>query len=958
MTFNSRSLCNKTTGVTEFLKDQKCDVCFITEAWLKLKDTATVAKIKESGFLVKFQPRKGKRGGGVCVLYKENIDLKKCNICHYKSFEVLEVVIKGKLDLLRVSTFYRTGKMSTENRASFSNDLDDYLQNLMLKRGEKILCGDFNVHVENKLNLDRKALYDITESYSFVQLVKEPTHKEGGTLDLIFCQNFSKYYSLINDSVLIHDLCFSVTSDHNFIEFVIPFANSIQTKVKEFSYRDFKKVNVEAFCADVVDVLSCQNFFTENVDSTATDMYNSLSKAIDKHAPLINVSIKPKKTPFTNTDIITLRRKRRKAERQFRKYGNPNNKKRYQSLVKDVQKLVKGSRNNYYEGKLIDCKDNKKEKFKLFRKMLGTEEEKQLPCHENELTLCNEFEQFFHNKIHNIRNKIMTTTSPVTSLHNFQRPSVCVKFDTFASLDDDKVIEIFNDLPNKHCELDPASCELFKQCLPELLPYVKYTINLSLRKGTFPSAYKEALLKPKLKTQSLDNDIHNNYRPLSNLSFLSKALERCVLQQLVNHLEINNLFGDFQSAYRKFHSCETAITKITNDILLSLDKKECSFLLFLDLSSAFDTVDHDILLSNLKGKYGIEGIVLQWFESYLKGRKYKVKIGKSYSKGIFLYFGVPQGSILGPILFILYISDIEHIAKCYGFRVHVYADDTQLYISFSPYDILSTVSNIEHCLREIKYWMSNNFLKLNEDKTKFLLISSKDDLHNIYTDLCISFSGNIISPAMDAVNLGVTIDSDMSMEAYINSIISKGYCHLNNFWKAANKLNWELKLQLVTSFVLPLIDYCNITFLAASQRNVNKLQKLLNSSIRFIFNLCGKRYRLPTTDYMKRLHILPVEYRVKYKLSLLVYKCINGIAPTYLQDLITPNITYSHLRSSSNLYDLQPIVPKSKYGESAFSYAAPVTWNELPNDIKFSPNVESFKTKLKTHYFIEYYGNE
>ena len=190
MTFNSRSLCNKTTGVTEFLKDQKCDVCFITEAWLKLKDTATVAKIKESGFLVKFQPRKGKRGGGVCVLYKENIDLKKCNICHYKSFEVLEVVIKGKLDLLRVSTFYRTGKMSTENRASFSNDLDDYLQNLMLKRGEKILCGDFNVHVENKLNLDRKALYDITESYSFVQLVKEPTHKEGGTLDLIFLSKF------------------------------------------------------------------------------------------------------------------------------------------------------------------------------------------------------------------------------------------------------------------------------------------------------------------------------------------------------------------------------------------------------------------------------------------------------------------------------------------------------------------------------------------------------------------------------------------------------------------------------------------------------------------------------------------------------------------------------------------------------------------------------------------------
>ena len=392
--------------------------------------------------------------------------------------------------------------------------------------------------------------------------------------------------------------------------------------------------------------------------------------------------------------------------------------------------------------------------------------------------------------------------------------------------------------------------------------------------------------------------------------------------------------------------------------MLSLDSNESSFLIFLNLSSAFNTVDHNILLTTLRKKYGISGIVLQWFQSYLSNRNYRVKIGKCYSKGLFLSFGVPQGSILGPILFILYISDIEHIAKYYGFRVHIYADDSQLYISFVRYDILSTVSNIEHCLREIKYWMSKNFLKLNEDKTKFLLISSKNDLHSIYSDLCISFSGNIIFPSMDAINLGVTFDLTMSMETYINGIISKGYCHLNNFWKSASKLNNDLKLELVTSFILPLIDYCNITFLAASQLYVGKLQKLLNSAIRFIFNLSGKRYCLHITPYMKKLHILPVKYRIKYKLSLLVYKCINGLAPSYIQELIVPKITYSHLRSANNVYDLQTLVPKTKYGESSFSYAAPATWNELPQDIQLSSNVETFKTRLKTHYFIAYYGNE
>ena len=148
--------------------------------------------------------------------------------------------------------------------------------------------------------------------------------------------------------------------------------------------------------------------------------------------------------------------------------------------------------------------------------------------------------------------------------------------------------------------------------------------------------------------------------------------------------------------------------------------------------------------------------------------------------------------------------------------------------------------------------------------------------------LCVSFSGNIITPSLDAVNLGVTFDSAMSMAPYINSIVSRGYWQLSNFWKTADKLTYELKLQLVTSYILPLIDYCNITFIAASKSNLNKLQKLLNSAIRFIFNMTGRRYRHSVTPYLKKAHILPVEFRVKYKVALTVYKCFNDLAPTYL----------------------------------------------------------------------------
>ena len=876
---------------------------------------------------------------------------------------MLEVTIKSKTELLRVATIYRTGTPSTRGRSIFTDEFDDYLQLLSQKKGEKFLCGDFNIHVEEDNCLDKTALYHTTDSYDFHQVVNQSTHRDGGTLDLVFAQRGSKYFTSVTKSLFVYDLCHSLTSDHKFIEFRIPFTRKNNpTKYIKLSYRNFKNVNSYAFSADVISFLNekSNDFFLENAESATNLFHNSLNHVIEQYAPLIETSVKQKKTEFTNSDITSLRRQRRKAERDYRKNKNLSDKILYQSLVKEVKTLVRGTRNDYYRKELALCKGNKKNTFKLLNGLIGNSSEHPLPAHEDETELCNDFEQFFANKIHNIRNNIsnVSYTASNESKSSIPNKQCTTSFNCFDYLSDDDITKVFASLPNKFCKLDPVSSELFKLCLVHLLPYVKHIINSSLQEGLFPDQYKQALVKPKIKGHTLDKDDHLNFRPLNNLSFLSKAVERCVLNQLVNYLESNHMFSNFQSAYRKFHSCETAITKITNDILTSLDNKQCSFLLFLDLSAAFDTIDHSILLTTLQVKYGINGSVLHWINSYLSNRKCYVNINNSYSKGIYLLFGVPQGSILGPILFILYISDIEHIAKCNGFNIHIYADDTQLYIAFEKCDILSTVSDIEQCLREIRNWMSTLFLKINEDKTKFLMISSNDDLYNVYTDLCISFSGNIITPSLNAVNLGVTLDSTMSMETYIKNIISKGYFKLNNFWRNADKLTYDLKLQLVTAYILPIIDYCNITFLAASKLNINKLQKLLNSSIRFIFNLTGKRYRNAITPYMKKLHILPVEYRIKYKVSLTVYKCFHDLAPDYLKELIQSKVTYSHLRSSNDLYSLQTVIPKSKHGESTFSYVAPIIWNELPQDIKLSPNVECFKKRLKTHYFIEYYGDD
>lgn len=966
MVFNARSLCNKTFGVCEFLKSKQCDVCFISEAWVKLKHESVVAEIHDMGFGIKYKPRKGsRRGGGVCVLFKLGIDVEKCTTKSYKTFEVLQTTLKSSTNLIRVSTFYRTGSMSPLIRSKFSTELEDYLETLLQLQGENILCGDFNIHVEDKSSLNSQALLPIAESYGFKQVVSVPTHENGGTLDLLFVNpETGNCHQLIEKSLYVYDLCYSVTSDHNFIECLVPFAKDVPppSSVKK-SFRNFKSIDVEKFCGDVEKSLCLSKFFTLDVDAAINCFNGSLIEVLNEHAPIITKSFMIKKTEFTTPKVISNRRMRRRYERKYRKYRNPADLVMYQKYVNEVRNSVKVARNDFYGSKLEKSKGNKKKSFALLNRMLGKKTDQVLPDHVSEEDLCNDFANFFQNKVINIRDEI-TKDNASSAMFDSEVTYDCIpKFDNetipvmkeFASAGRDHLTKIMNNLSNKQCELDILPTDFFKECTKYLVSFILYIINKSLSTGIFPKDFKHAIVRPSMKANTDDKNIFQNYRPLSNLCVFSKVLEKYVLQQLINHLDSNNLFGCFQSAYRKFHSCETAITKVSNDIFNTLDANNNVFLIFLDLSSAFDLVDHDILLKRLANRFHIKGVVLEWFKSYLKDRSYSVKIGCSISNGVLTFYGVPQGSILGPILFLLYVSAIEDIAKLYGLKIHMFADDMQLYISFVSTTIYENVSTIEHCLRHIKWWMSSNLLKINESKTQLLIVSPNNSSDCLLSDMLISFGGSIILSSDNTTNLGVKFDSSMSFENHINGITSKGYHYLNNFYRVADKLTFDLKVQLITTYILPLLDYCNVILTAATQSNVNKLQKLLNNAVRFVYSLNGRKRRYSITPFLKRLHILPVNYRIKYKLCLLVYKCIHGLAPKYLCELLTQKVTYERLRSSSDLLALHIDVPNRTYGEHAFSHVAPVQWNMLPQDLRFTPSLDDFKSRLKTHFFRKCY---
>ena len=228
-----------------------------------------------------------------------------------------------------------------------------------------------------------------------------------------------------------------------------------------------------------------------------------------------------------------------------------------------------------------------------------------------------------------------------------------------------------------------------------------------------PDSFKHAVVRPLLKKQNMPPNELKNYRPVSNLPFLSKILEKVVLSQLKGHLLKYNLLDSHQSAYREFHNTETALLKVQNDLLCAADKSDISILALLDLSAAFDTIDHHILLERLRITMGLSGTVLSWFESYVTGRSQSVIVNCLQSSIFDVQFGVPQGSVLGPVLYTLYTTPLGKMIKEHNINYHMYADDTQLYKSVPFSDLQLLVQSIETCSGNVKKWMANNKLKMN-----------------------------------------------------------------------------------------------------------------------------------------------------------------------------------------------------------------------------------------------------
>jgi hypothetical protein len=370
----------------------------------------------------------------------------------------------------------------------------------------------------------------------------------------------------------------------------------------------------------------------------------------------------------------------------------------------------------------------------------------------------------------------------------------------------------------------------------------------------------------------------------------------------------------------------------------------------LDQSAAFDCVDHAVLLSRLHSMFGVSGLALNWFQSYLQSRTSYVKFGSHKSATTGYKIGVPQGSALGPALFSLYIAPLANVVRSFGVNHHQYADDTQLYLAAKCSNISSQLSLIEGCTTAVHNWLAHNGLCLNPDKSEALCVSSGRAKPTQPSAVVVSGAGITFSDSVKS--LGVYLDDRLSFNKQVDSVCKSCFYHIRALRHVRPSLPMDVARTVACSIVSSRLDYCNALYYNMSASNLNKLQRVQNALARTV--LCLRKY-----DHIRpalaELHWLPISQRVTYKIATTTFKVLNTSQPQYLRDLLVMYVPRRELRSSTQQL-LQANRVRTAMGERAFRNSAVSVWNSLPSDVRICSSINSFKRQLKTYLFSVAYS--
>ena len=584
---NARSVNSNAGIIAQHLVSFDLDLVAVTESWLTPDSGDDVLRgICPEGYLSLHRPRLEKRGGGLALIYRSTIRPHILDIPFIPTvFESLVCSLSINSSAILLVLLYRPPNSS---HVSFLAEFGQFLDHLINVRGNLLIVGDFNIHVDNRDSTFAEDFSSILVSHDLVQHVNEATHVDNHTLDLVISR--SGLVSRCYTSDLI--------SDHFAVHWSIKAHRPLRPR-KWVSFRNLKTIDQLSFEEDLL-ALPVITETADNLEDLLTQYHEGLSSVLDKHAPLIKrrITIRPE-NPWASSEIFEMRRRVRKQERRWRRTRLEIDKQLLQKYLCDLKQGISTAKANFLENKITECGEHSS-LIKIVDSFLEKKSGLPLPKHKSLPLLLEDFGKFFVTKIKDLLCTLPTTTNlttevatHVSSMNVFQQVSV------------DDVYTLMCSSKSKTSSLDPMPTFLVKRFARILAVPIASIINMSIANFSVPVALKLAHVTPLLKKSSPPNSL-SSYRPISSLPFVAKLLERVVALQLISHVEGNVLYSPVQSAYRSHHSTETALLKIVNDVLLAVDRGDAVLLALFDLSAAFDTVNHTVLISRLASRFSFE----------------------------------------------------------------------------------------------------------------------------------------------------------------------------------------------------------------------------------------------------------------------------------------------------------------------------------------------------------------
>ena len=943
---NARSLVNKIPELKIIAQKTRAAVIGISETWFD--DTITDAEIAISGYSVLRHDR-NREGGGVCAYIRNDIAFNPRQELQNNYTETIWFdLLLSKSKPIVVGVCYRPPE-----DPNFLSHFECCISKIR-SDCEVMIMGDFNVDFFKQncsLYKNYKNILDLFDLNQLIKTVTRLTDTSSTLIDHIVCNNKSKICQSGTLSIGLSDhfaiyctrkvLKSQIGRSHNVIKIRSLRNYSVEVLLETLSSADWSTV----YCSDVNQ--SWCNFKT------------IFLQILDAVAPIKEIRLKNRTEPWMNNEILENIRHRDYLLYTFKKdRSNRNMYKEFCQLRNKIQRDVRMAKAEYFSSKIEENKNDSKKLWQQL-KTLGYSnktkgETKVVLDTDGEMCfdsnrVANYINEFYTSIASSLVNKlppaknIFSTESDVFKEH-YKSKNVCTNAFKLSPVTIDFVYkELLKLKSNKSTGPDGIPAKFLKDGAVVIKDHITFIINLSITSNSIPTDMKFARVRPLFKKNSR-SDV-GNYRPVSIVSVVSKILEKAVYNQLEEYLSEKNLIYSLQSGFRGSYSTDTCLIYLTDYIRSQMAAGKYTGMVLLDLQKAFDTVDHEILCSKLQAM-GIHFDSVKWFKSYLSNRQQVVSVNQVESKPMDVTCGVPQGSILGPLLFLCYVNDMPTSVNC---NLLLYADDSALFTSHKDPKIISDVLSRE--LESCRQWLIDNKLSLHLGKTESILFGSQHKLSRV-DKFEVSCDGKIINPTNSVKYLGITLDENLKGESIAKSVVKKASGRLSFLYRQGHFLNQRTRQTLCTALIQCHFDYCcSSWFSSLSAKWKHKLQVMQNKIIRFILKLEPRSHI--GREKFEKLGMLKVEDRIKQLKLNHVFKIYHDEAPEYL---------ISHFRKFSNIHRYSTrgsstnfILPKVK-GQAcnSFFFTGIKEWNLLPNHVKTSKTHVQFKKAVKSHFLSQF----